>query len=171
LLTAEALSRYGGGPPSWTISYDLPLHILQGDPAEGYTLLFSYLWRVETGLGVVLVALLGLALGQRVRHVGLVTLITHTSLQKNITCGATAIFRARHCRRGGAPHRLVRPAAAVPALYCDGGCSCTKCRAAVPGGYPGGAGQLRRSSSLLWFVLTFPRAHCIPSRRSCGVWA
>lgn len=43
LVAAEILSRFGGAPPSWTVSYDLALHILQGDPAEGYTFWLNYL--------------------------------------------------------------------------------------------------------------------------------
>jgi hypothetical protein len=108
LLAAEVLSRYGGGPPFWAISYDLSLHVLQGDPAEGYTFLFSYLWRVEKGLGFVLLLLLGLALAQvvqRVRHVGLVALIPSTSLQK-ILLAALLLFLV-HATAAAVGHRIV----------------------------------------------------------------
>lgn len=108
LLAAEALSRYGGGPPFWAISYDLSLHILQGDPAEGYTFLFSYLWRVETGLGLVLVLLLGLALVQmvrQVRHGGLLVLIPRTPLQK-ILLAALLLFLV-HATAAAVGHRIV----------------------------------------------------------------
>lgn len=108
LLVAEALSRYGGGPRFWAISYDLSLHILQGDPAEGYTYLFSYLWQVETGLGVVLGALLGLALVQLVPHVrrgGLAVLIPRTPLQK-ILLAALLLFLL-HATAAAVGHRIV----------------------------------------------------------------
>lgn len=108
LLAAEALSRYGGGPPFWAVSYDLSLHILQGDPSEGYTFLFSYLWRVENGLGLVLLLLLGLALmqvAQRVRHAGLTVLIPRTPLQK-IILAALLLFLV-HATAAAVGHRIV----------------------------------------------------------------
>jgi len=108
LLAAEALSRYGGGPPFWAVSYDLSLHILQGDPGEGYTFLFNYLWRVENGLGLVLMLLLGLALAQvvqRVRHAGLVVLIPRTPLQK-ILMAALLLFLV-HATAAAVGHRIV----------------------------------------------------------------
>lgn len=70
LLGAEGLSRLGGAPPFWAVSYDLSLHILQGSPEEGYTFALTYLWQVEGWLGVGLLVLLALALGQAVRAVG-----------------------------------------------------------------------------------------------------
>jgi hypothetical protein len=108
LVAAEVLSRYGGGPPFWAISYDLSLHVLQGDPAEGYTFLFSYLWRVEKGLGLVLLLLLSLALAQvaqRVRHIGLVTLVPRTPLQK-ILLAALLLFLV-HATAAAVGHRIV----------------------------------------------------------------
>jgi len=108
LLAAEALSRCGGGPPFWAVSYDLSLHILQGDPGEGYTFLFSYLWKVENGLGLVLLVLLGLALAQvgyYVRRASLVVLIPRTPLQK-ILRAALLMFLV-HATAAAVGHRIV----------------------------------------------------------------
>jgi hypothetical protein len=108
LLAAEALSRYGGGPAFWAISYDLSLHILQGDPAEGYTFLFSYLWQVETGLGVVLLLLLGVAFVQKAQSLyerGLVALVPRTPLQK-LVLAAVLLFLV-HATAAAGWHRIV----------------------------------------------------------------
>jgi hypothetical protein len=108
LLATEALSRYGGGPPFWAISYDLSLHVLQGDPAEGYTFLFAYLWHVEKGLGVLLVLLLGIAflqLVQRASQTGLLSLIPSNPLQK-ILLAAVLLFLV-HATAATVGHRIV----------------------------------------------------------------
>ena len=108
LLVAEALSRYGGGPPFWAISYDLSLHVLQGDPAEGYTFLFDYLWHVEKGLGIVLLLLLGLAFLQVVRRanqVGLGILIPSSPLQKMLL--ASVLLFLVHATAAAVGHRIV----------------------------------------------------------------
>lgn len=108
LLAAEVLSRYGGGPPFWAVSYDLSLHVLQGDPAEGYTFLFSYLWRVEAGLGLVLLLLLLLAAGQKIQALrthGLAAIIPRTPLQK-LLIAAVLLFLA-HATAAAGWHRIV----------------------------------------------------------------
>lgn len=108
LLAAEALSRYGGGPPFWAISYDLSLHILQGDPDEGYTFLFAYLWQVENALGLVLLLLLALAVGQKLhglRKEGFAAIIPHTPLQK-LLLTAVLLFLL-HATAAAGWHRIV----------------------------------------------------------------
>lgn len=108
LLAAEGLSRYGGGPPFWAISYDLSLHVLQGDPAEGYTFLFSYLWHVEQGLGILLLLLLSLAflqVVQRTRQVGIWALVPRSPLQK-ILLAAVLLFLV-HATAAAEGHRIV----------------------------------------------------------------
>lgn len=108
LLAAEALSRYGGGPPFWAISYDLSLHILQGDPNEGYTFLFAYLWQVENALGFVLLLLLALAVGQKLQSLrteGLAAIIPHTALQKLLL--AALLLFLLHATAAAGWHRIV----------------------------------------------------------------
>lgn len=108
LLAAEILSRVGGGPPFWAVSYDLSLHILQGEPAEGYTFLPEYLWRVEGPLGVLLLALLALALGQLARvavRCGLEALVPRTP-QQRVLAAAALLFLA-HATAAAVGHRIV----------------------------------------------------------------
>jgi hypothetical protein len=108
LLGAEALSRLGGGPPFWAVSYDLSLHILQGDPAEGYTFWLKYLWQVEGALGLVLLVLLGLAVAQAGRYlvrVGIVALLPNTYRQK-VLVAALLLFVA-HATAAAVGHRIV----------------------------------------------------------------
>ncbi|MGI4862342.1 MAG: hypothetical protein ACRYFZ_00350 [Janthinobacterium lividum] len=108
LAAAEALSRFGGAPPFWAVSYDLSLHILQGDPAEGYTFWLKYLWQVEGTLGMVLVALLLLAgwqAGQRIGRTGLAALVPHTQYQK-LMVGALLLFLV-HATAAAVGHRIV----------------------------------------------------------------
>jgi hypothetical protein len=108
LLGAEALSRLGGAPPFWAVSYDLSLHILQGDPAEGYTFWLKYLWQVEGALGLVLLALLALAVGQALcylRRVGGVALVPEIPRQK-ILVAAALLFLA-HATAAAVGHRIV----------------------------------------------------------------
>jgi hypothetical protein len=108
LLAAEALSRYGGGPPFWAVSYDLSLHVLQGDPSEGYTFLFSYLWRVETALGLMLLVLLLLAATQKVQSLrasGWAAFVPRTPLQKLLL--AAALVFLVHATAAVGWHRIV----------------------------------------------------------------
>lgn len=108
LLAAEALSRIGGAPPFWAVSYDLSLHILQGAPAEGYTFLLSYLWYVENALGIVLLVFLGLALGQAGRWLGrqgLPAALPHTLRQK-VLLAALLLFLV-HATAAAGWHRIV----------------------------------------------------------------
>ncbi len=108
LLGAEALSRLGGGPPFWAVSYDLSLHILQGDPAEGYTFWLEYLWRVEGALGVALLLLLGLALaraGRYLLHAGASDLLPATSRQKVLVMAL--LLCLAHATAAAVGHRIV----------------------------------------------------------------
>lgn len=108
LLAAEALSRLGGGPPFWAVSYDLSLHILQGDPAEGYTFWLKYLWQVEGALGVVLLLLLGLGLARAGRYLlrtGAVGLLPTTARQK-VLVAALLLFLV-HATAAAVGHRIV----------------------------------------------------------------
>jgi hypothetical protein len=108
LLGAEALSRLGGAPPFWAVSYDLSLHILQGDPAEGYTFWLKYLWQVEGALGLVLLALLALTLGQALRYLGragAIGLLPATARQK-VLVAALLLFLV-HATAAAAGHRIV----------------------------------------------------------------
>jgi len=108
LLGAEALSRLGGAPPFWAVSYDLSLHILQGDPAEGYTFWLKYLWQVEGALGLVLLALLLLAVGQAAHylaHAGAAALLPHTPRQK-VLAAALLLFLV-HATAAAVGHRIV----------------------------------------------------------------
>jgi hypothetical protein len=108
LLGAEALSRLGGGPPFWAVSYDLSLHILQGDPAEGYTFWLKYLCQVEGVLGLVLLALLALALARAGRYLlcaGAIGLLPATARQK-ILVAALLLFLV-HATAAAVGHRIV----------------------------------------------------------------
>ncbi len=108
LLLAEGLSRVGGAPPFWAVSYDLSLHILQGDPAEGYTFWLKYLWQVEGALGMWLLALLLLAVGQagqRISRQGLVILVPQTPQQK-VLAAALLLFLV-HATAAAVGHRIV----------------------------------------------------------------
>lgn len=108
LLGAEALSRMGGAPPFWAVSYDLSLHILQGDPAEGYTFWLKYLWQVEGALGLVLLALLLLALEQAARYLGragLAAIVPRTPRQK--TLAAALLLFLAHATAAAVGHRIV----------------------------------------------------------------
>jgi hypothetical protein len=108
LLGAEGLSRLGGAPPFWAVSYDLSLHILQGDPAEGYTFWLKYLWQVEGALGLVLLALLLVAVVQAGRYLartGLVTIVPVTPRQK-VLIAALLLFLA-HATAAAVGHRMV----------------------------------------------------------------
>jgi hypothetical protein len=108
LLGAEALSRMGGAPPFWAVSYDLSLHILQGDPAEGYTFWLKYLWQVEGALGMILVALLILAVIQALRylaHAGAVAVVPNTPRQK-VLVAALLLFLV-HATAAAVGHRIV----------------------------------------------------------------
>lgn len=108
LLAAELLSRAGGAPPFWAVSYDLSLHILQGAPAEGYTFLLSYLWRVERGLGALLLALLALALGQEVASLkqgGWAALLPRTPRQRVLV--AALLLFLTHATAAAVGHRIV----------------------------------------------------------------
>jgi len=108
LLGAEALSRLGGAPLFWAVSYDLSLHILQGDPSEGYTFWLKYLWQVESALGLVLLALLALALwqaGQAISRQGIATVVPRTPRQK-VLAAALLLFLA-HATAAAVGHRIV----------------------------------------------------------------
>lgn len=108
LLGAEALSRVGGAPLFWAVSYDLSLHILQGDPAEGYTFWLKYLWQVEGALGLVLLALLLLAVGQAGHYllrVGAIGLLPATARQKVLVL-ALLLFLV-HATAAAVGHRIV----------------------------------------------------------------
>lgn len=108
LLGAEALSRLGGAPPFWAVSYDLSLHVLQGDPAEGYTFWLRYLWQVEGALGLVLLALLALAVvraGRQLVRTGPVSLLPAAPRQK-ILVAAALLFLA-HATAAAVGHRIV----------------------------------------------------------------
>ena len=108
LLAAEGLSRMGGAPPFWAVSYDLSLHILQGEPAEGYTFLVKYLWQVEGPLGVLLLALLALALVQAafwLKTTGWAALVPRTPRQK-VLAAAALLFLA-HATAAAVGHRIV----------------------------------------------------------------
>lgn len=108
LLAAEWLSRVGGGPPFWAVSYDLSLHILQGDPAEGYTFWLKYLWQVESLLGMVLLGLLLFAIGragQAIGRKGVAAVIPHAPRQK-ILLAALLLFLA-HATAAAVGHRIV----------------------------------------------------------------
>lgn len=108
LAAAEALSRLGGAPPFWVVSYDLSLHILQGDPAEGYTFWLKYLWQVEGVLGMVLLTLLLLAfvqVGQRIGCEGMASSIPHTPRQR-VLAAALLLFLV-HATAAAVGHRMV----------------------------------------------------------------
>jgi hypothetical protein len=108
LLAAEVMSRLGGAPPFWAVSYDLSLHILQGAPSEGYSFLFSYLWHVENTLGVIMLALLALALVQvmlRLSRTQLAAWLPHTPRQKVLA--AAAMLFLVHATAAAEWHRIV----------------------------------------------------------------
>ena len=106
LLTAEALSRQGGAPPFWAVSYNLSLHILQGDPAEGYTFWLKYLWQVEDALGMVLLALLALGqAAQYISRVGLGALLPRTPQRKVLV--AVLLLLLVHATAAAVAHRIV----------------------------------------------------------------
>jgi hypothetical protein len=108
LLAAEALSRLGGAPPFWAVSYDLSLHVLQGDPAEGYTFWLKYLWQVEGVLGLTLLALLLLAVVQAGRYLvrtSVSALVPSTPRQK-IVLAALLLFLV-HATAAAVGHRIV----------------------------------------------------------------
>jgi hypothetical protein len=108
LLGAEALSRLGSAPPFWAVSYDLSLHILQGDPAEGYTFWLKYLWQVEGALGMVLLLLLVLALGQAGQHIsrqGVAAVVPRTPRQKMLA--AALLLFLVHATAAAVGHRIV----------------------------------------------------------------
>lgn len=108
LLGAEALSRLGGAPPFWAVSYDLSLHILQGDPSEGYTFWLKYLWQVEGALGMVLLVLLLLTIIQAFRYLaraGIVAVVPGTPRQK-VLAAALLLFLA-HATAAAVGHRIV----------------------------------------------------------------
>jgi hypothetical protein len=108
LLVAEALSRLGGAPPFWAVSYDLSRHILQGDPSEGYTFWLKYLWQVEGALGLVLLVLLALALwqaGQRISRQGIASVVPRTPRQK-VLAAALLLFMV-HATAAAVGHRIV----------------------------------------------------------------
>lgn len=108
LLVAEALSRLGGAPAFWAVSYDLSLHVLQGDPAEGYTFWLKYLWQVEGALGLVLLALLGLAVRQAGRYLaraGVAGLLPATPRQKLLV--AALLLFGVHATAATVGHRIV----------------------------------------------------------------
>ncbi|HET9503936.1 MAG TPA: hypothetical protein VFO93_10365 [Hymenobacter sp.] len=108
LLGAEALSRLGGGPPFWAVSYDLSLHILQGDPAEGYTFWLKYLWQVEGALGLVLLALLAWAIMRAVCYLalaGAAASVPRTPRQKLLA--AALLMFLLHATAAAVGHRIV----------------------------------------------------------------
>jgi hypothetical protein len=108
LLGAEALSRAGGAPLFWAVSYDLSLHILQGDPSEGYTFWLKYLWQVEGALGLVLVLLLLLAIlqaGQHISRQGWATMVPCTLRQKMLV--AALLLFLVHATAAAVGHRIV----------------------------------------------------------------
>lgn len=108
LLGAELLSRLGGAPPFWAVSYDLSLHILQGDPAEGYTFAFKYLWQVEQALGGLLLLGLALALAQAAAAAGRggwAALLPRTPRQRVLA--AVALLFLAHATAAAVGHRIV----------------------------------------------------------------
>ncbi|NML68043.1 hypothetical protein HHL22_22830 [Hymenobacter sp. RP-2-7] len=108
LLVAEGLSRLGGAPPFWAVSYDLSLHILQGSPEEGYTFAFKYLWQVESWLGIALLGLLAVALWQAARammQVGWVALVPSAPRQRLLL--AAALLFLAHASAAALGHRIV----------------------------------------------------------------
>ena len=108
LLAAEGLSRLGHAPPYWAVSYDLSRHVLQGDPAEGYSFLFRYLWQVENGLGILLLALLALATGQAGWHwrwAALGEIMPRTARQKVLS--AALLLFLTHCTAAAVGRSIV----------------------------------------------------------------
>ena len=108
LLVAEALSRLGGAPPFWAVSYDLSLHILQGDPSEGYTFWLKYLWQVEGVLGMVLLVLLVVAIAQAWHYIlreGIAAVLPRTPRQ-SVLVSALLLFLA-HATAAAVGHRIV----------------------------------------------------------------
>jgi hypothetical protein len=89
------------------VSYDLSLHILQGSPEEGYTFAFKYLWQVEGLLGLGLLGLLALAVGQLVQVMMQARWVALPTTPRQRLLTAAAVMFLVHSSAAALGHRIV----------------------------------------------------------------